>query len=117
MQMFLKDATVYMNGSLFKKDLFVDSGRIISIADSLKDMANIPHFYNMFVCPGFVDVHVHLREPGFIFKETIETGTLAAARGGYSTVCSMPNLNPPPDSTKNLNPQLESIKQTAKINV
>ena len=117
MQMFLKDATVYMNGSLFKKDLFVDSGRIISIADSLEDMANIPHFYNVFVCPGFVDVHVHLREPGFIFKETIETGTMAAARGGYSTVCSMPNLNPPPDCLENLNPQLEKINQTAKINV
>lgn len=117
MQMLLKDATVYMNGSLFKKDLFVDGGRIISIANSLDDMANVPHFYNMFVFPGFVDVHVHLREPGFIFKETIESGTLAAARGGYSTVCSMPNLNPPPDSIKNLTPQLESINKTAKINV
>ena len=117
MQMLFKNATVYINGSLFKKDLLVSSGRIISIADSLEDMANVPHFYNMFVSPGFVDVHVHLREPGFIFKETIETGTMAAAHGGYSTVCSMPNLNPPPDCTKNLTPQLESIKQTAKINV
>ena len=47
--------------------------------------------------PGFADVHVHLREPGFSYKETVATGTLAAARGGYTTVCSMPNLNPTPD--------------------
>ena len=51
-----------------------------------------------FLLPGLVDVHVHLREPGFFYKETIATGTRAAARGGYSDVCAMPNLNPVPDS-------------------
>lgn len=69
------------------------------------------------VFPGFVDVHVHLREPGFCYKETVLSGTLAAARGGYTTVCSMPNLNPVPDSLQNLNVQINIIKNSAKINV
>ena len=70
-----------------------------------------------FLFPGFVDVHVHLREPGFLYKETIATGTLAAARGGYSDVCSMPNLNPVPDSAQHLAPQLEAIARDALIRV
>lgn len=56
------------------------------------------------VLPGFVDVHVHLREPGFSYKETISSGTLAAAHGGYSRVCAMPNLDPAPDSLQTLAP-------------
>ena len=67
--------------------------------------------------PGFADVHVHLREPGFSYKETIATGTLAAARGGYTAVCAMPNLNPVPDSLENLRPQLEAIERDARISV
>lgn len=74
-------------------------------------------FDNCAVFPGFIDVHVHLREPGFSYKETIETGSKACARGGYSTVCSMPNLNPVPDSMENLDAQLELIKNSAVINV
>lgn len=67
--------------------------------------------------PGFVDVHVHLREPGFIYKETVASGTAAAARGGYTTVFSMPNLSPVPDSRENLDLQLEAIKRDALIDV
>ena len=67
--------------------------------------------------PGFADVHVHLREPGFSYKETVETGTLAAARGGYTTVCSMPNLNPAPDSMGTLAPQLSAIARNAVVEV
>ena len=67
--------------------------------------------------PGFVDVHVHLREPGFSYKETVSSGTRAAARGGYTHVFSMPNLNPVPDSLENLNVQLDIIKRDAVINV
>ena len=70
-----------------------------------------------FLFPGFVDVHVHLREPGFLYKETIATGTAACARGGYSDVCAMPNLNPVPDSPEHLAPQLEAIKKDACIRV
>jgi len=74
-------------------------------------------FDNAFVFPGFTDVHVHLREPGFSYKETIRTGTMAAARGGYTTVCAMPNLNPVPDSLENLKVQTDLIARDAVIGV
>ena len=70
-----------------------------------------------FIFPGFCDVHVHLREPGFFYKETIETGTKASARGGYTAVFSMPNLNPVPDSKENLKVQTDLIKKSAVIDV
>ena len=69
------------------------------------------------IFPGFCDVHVHFREPGFSYKETIESGSLAGAHGGYTAVCTMPNLNPVPDSLENLKQQLDLIEKDAKINV
>ena len=69
------------------------------------------------ILPGFCDVHVHFREPGFSYKETIETGSAAAARGGYTAVCTMPNLNPVPDSVENLQKQLDRIREGACIHV
>ena len=69
------------------------------------------------VFPGFCDVHVHFREPGFSYKETIETGSRASARGGYTAVCTMPNLNPVPDSVEHLNQQLQLIESSACIHV
>ena len=75
---------------------------------------NIP---NLTVFPGFCDVHVHFREPGFSYKETICSGSRAAARGGYTAVCTMPNLNPVPDSPEALNRQLSLIEDTACIHV
>ena len=69
------------------------------------------------VFPGFCDVHVHFREPGFSYKETIVTGSTAAARGGYTAVCTMANLNPVPDSIEHLNQQLQLIKDGACIHV
>ena len=69
------------------------------------------------VFPGFCDVHVHFREPGFSYKETMETGSKASARGGYTDVCTMPNLNPVPDSPEHLAQQLELIKEKAVIHV
>ena len=69
------------------------------------------------IFPGFCDVHVHFREPGFSYKETIETGCKASARGGYTAVCTMPNLNPVPDSVENLKQQTDLIEQNATINV
>ena len=68
------------------------------------------------VFPGFCDVHVHFREPGFSYKETIKSGSLSAARGGYTAVCTMPNLNPAPDSIENIDIQLKLIKDSI-INV
>ena len=72
---------------------------------------------NCTVFPGFVDVHVHLREPGFSYKETILTGTKACARGGYAHVCPMPNLSPVPDSVEHLAEQLKLIERDACIHV
>ena len=69
------------------------------------------------VFPGFCDVHVHFREPGFSYKETVKTGSLSAARGGYTAVCTMPNLNPVPDSVENLNIQRKLIEKDACIHV
>lgn len=69
------------------------------------------------VFPGFCDVHVHFREPGFFYKENMKSGSSAAARGGYTTVCTMPNLNPVPDTLENLNVQRDIIKKDAVINV
>ena len=72
---------------------------------------------NIVVFPGFCDVHVHFREPGFSYKETIKSGSRAAAHGGYTTVCTMPNLNPVPDSRENLALQLDMIKKDASVEV
>ena len=76
-----------------------------------KDMAR----YSLF--PGFCDVHVHFREPGFSYKETMASGTKAAAAGGYTHVCTMPNLNPVPDSVEHIMPQLQAICDSACIHV
>lgn len=74
-------------------------------------------FSRCVVLPGFCDVHVHLREPGFSYKETIASGSLASARGGYTAVCSMPNLNPVPDSVEHLKAQQDIIDDSACIHV
>ena len=69
------------------------------------------------VFPGFIDPHVHLRKPGFEYKDTIKTGTMSAAKGGYTTVFAMPNLNPVPDTLENLQVEKDAIKRDAVINV
>jgi dihydroorotase len=77
----------------------------------------MPAFSDCLILPGFCDVHVHLREPGFCYKETIASGTASAARGGYTAVCSMPNLNPVPDSKQHLQVQIKAIESDACIAV
>lgn len=74
-------------------------------------------FDNVSILPGFCDVHVHFREPGFSYKETISSGSRAAARGGYTDVCTMPNLDPVPDSAENLKAQQDIIDRDAIIGV
>ena len=88
-----------------------------SIAASLDCSSFGPDKDKYSVFPGFCDVHVHFREPGFSYKETIKTGTLAAAVGGYTAVCTMPNLNPVPDSAEHLKQQTEIIEKDACIAV
>ena len=83
-----------------------------------KAKALIPSFSDKYVIlPGFCDVHVHFREPGFSYKETIASGSRAAARGGFTSVCTMPNLNPVPDSVPHIKEQLEIIERDAVIDV
>ena len=72
---------------------------------------------NIVILPGFCDVHVHFREPGFSYKETIYTGSRAGAHGGYTSVCTMPNLSPVPHNAENIGKQLEIIKSDAVIKV
>ena len=71
----------------------------------------------LYLFPGFVDVHVHFREPGFAYKETISTGSMAAARGGYTAVCTMPNLKPVPSTLSQLQQEIEIINRDAVIHV
>ena len=85
-----------------------------SISSPALSVFNSPQYA---VFPGFCDVHVHFREPGFSYKETIATGSRASARGGYTAVCTMPNLNPVPDSVEHLRQQLELIEESACIHV
>ena len=69
------------------------------------------------VMPGLCDVHVHFREPGFCYKETIKSGSMSASAGGFTTVFTMPNLNPTPDSVENIKIQLDAIEKSAVVNV
>ena len=93
------------------------------VADSFSKCLLTDEFFGSFnnpeyiILPGFCDVHVHFREPGFCYKETIKSGSMAAKAGGYTDVCTMPNLNPVPDCREALNIQLEAIKNDAVINV
>ena len=108
----LDNALVYQQGQLVEKSVSVSNDGIIDVSAS--PVAGVSgHSY--LVVPGLVDVHVHLREPGFFYKETIASGTKAAARGGYTTVCAMPNLNPAPDSVENLQKQLDIIEKDAEV--
>ena len=95
-----------------KQDDRSDVNRIVSI-----DVPELGCQGDYVIFPGFCDVHVHLREPGFSYKETIETGTKAAAHGGYTTICPMPNLNPVPDNYEHLKEELDLIEKEALIEV
>lgn len=107
-----------MNGEFATCDVLIDGREIAAVGrDIVAEDAEIVNVTGKYVVPGFVDVHVHLREPGFSYKETIETGTRAAARGGYTMVCPMPNLDPAPDSVEHLAEQLSLIENTAAVKV
>ena len=101
----LSNVNFFQDGHFVFRNQFFFKGKAPSVSDSV------------FVIPGLVDVHVHLREPGFSYKETIKTGTAAAAAGGYTAVCSMPNLAPVPDTYENLKVQLDVIRRDAAIQV
>ena len=116
MSLLLTGGAVFLNGSFQNMDLAIDQGRIVSVSPS-QENTSVIELHNCLIVPGFVDVHVHLREPGFSYKETIYSGTAAAAAGGYTAVCAMPNLKPVPDSVDTLGLQLDLIRRNANIRV
>ena len=109
------NAVIYTGGRFAAGEFAVEGGRIVPVAGAAPDRT--VDLGGRHVIPGLVDVHVHLREPGFSQKETIASGTAAAARGGYTTVCSMPNLNPAPDAPDTLRAQAEIIRRDAVVRV
>ncbi len=118
MEMLLKNANVYYGGQFSVQDIIISDSKISAVGrDLVSPSAICFDLKGLTVFPGFVDVHVHLREPGFFYKETIKSGTVASAAGGYTDVCSMPNLNPCPDTFAHLKEQLDIIEKDAVIHV
>lgn len=116
MKTVFKGAYIYENGVMKKQNLLFD-GVSLSFLNGKAFPSDAPVIDNTVILPGFCDVHVHFREPGFSYKETVKTGSLAAARGGYTAVMTMPNLKPVPDSKENLRLQLDVIERDAVIPV
>ena len=118
MRMLLKGGLVYENGHLVPMDVEITDGFVTGRGQAISSNADkVYDCRNLAVFPGFADVHVHLREPGFSYKETIESGTKACARGGYTVVGAMPNLNPAPDCDEHLRIQEDMIASQAVIRV
>ncbi len=120
MTFLIKDAICYLDGKFKKSSVLIKDGLIHSLGVSIS-FENIDRTIDAmgkyFLIPGFVDVHTHLREPGFSYKETIKSGSMAGARAGYNVLCTMPNLNPAPDCTENLKVQTDIIDRDAVIDV
>ena len=99
-------------------DLLIEDGRIKAVEKQIEEQADeIIDARNKYVMPGLIDLHVHLREPGYEYKETIQTGSKAAARGGFTTICAMPNTNPATDSPERIEAVLKKGKEEAVVNV
>lgn len=118
--------TLIKNGKIVTKDnqmmacdLWLENGIISGIGKDFSEITFDQEYdaNNQLITPGLVDVHVHLREPGFTYKETIKDGSKSAARGGYTTVCAMPNLNPVPDTVEKFNEVLAIIEKDAVVKV
>lgn len=118
MRLLLTGGSVFRDGGFQPLEIAVSEGRIVSVSPRLpRDGAAVVELNHCFVVPGFVDVHVHLREPGFSYKETVASGTAAAAAGGYTAVCAMPNLDPVPDSRSHLRAERAAIERDARVHV
>ncbi|MBO4922350.1 MAG: dihydroorotase [Lachnospiraceae bacterium] len=122
MKTLLSNAKVFTHGSFLETNVLIEDGVVFSLSDSIDVLAADPSvgvidYSGKYIFPGFVDVHVHFREPGFLYKEDIATGSKAAAHGGYTHVFTMPNLNPVPDSIENMNEELKAIHEKACVKV
>ncbi len=115
----IKGAKVWTNGAFEVCDVRMCEGVLTELQPTIQPIEGerVVLAEGKVLLPGLVDMHVHLREPGYGYKETIATGTAAAAKGGFTTVCTMPNLNPAPDSLANLEEQLRLIREEAQIEV
>ncbi|AIM25069.1 dihydroorotase [Melissococcus plutonius] len=118
--------TLIKNGTIVDKKnkrisaaIWIEDNKIKAIGSTF-DNENFDHVFDakgQLITPGLIDIHVHLREPGFTYKETIKTGSRAAARGGFTTVCAMPNLNPVPDTPEKLQKIYDIIKQESIVKI
>lgn len=117
MDFIIKNSKVLINNKLIQTDVFISQGKIKEIRKNINYPCKSYDFKNHILVPGLIDVHTHLREPGYEYKETIKSGTKAAAHGGYTDICCMPNLNPNTDSLKTTKNLLKLIKDKALINV
>ena len=117
----IKGGKIYKAGEFVPNELLVvdapEKAGLRSETGSDFDFKRVINADNSFILPSFCDVHVHFREPGQSYKETISTGSMAAAHGGYTTVCTMPNLKPAPSTMDTLRVQLELIEKDAVIEV
>lgn len=118
MSLLLKNGMILEQGEKVRKDILIENGMIARMDERIGTEAEETlDLGGKLVTPGLVDVHVHLREPGGEHKETIETGTLAAARGGFTAVCPMPNTRPVPDTVETMHRIKQRIRETAHVKV
>ncbi len=114
----LKNGMAFTRSGFERRDILLSDGRIaLDPSGEKASGAEVFDAEGFHIVPGFVDVHVHLREPGFSYKESIASGSAAAAHGGYTGICAMPNLNPPPSNVEDLSKELEIIRESAVIPV
>ncbi|MBQ9521940.1 MAG: dihydroorotase [Oscillospiraceae bacterium] len=116
MMLLFTGGTVWRGGQFREEPLAVSGANIVPCPAGTNG-ASVIRVPGCVIVPGFTDVHVHFRQPGFAYKETIYSGTFAAAAGGYTTVCAMPNLNPVPDTPEHLQAELDLIQRDAIIRV
>ncbi|UUV99323.1 dihydroorotase [Vagococcus luciliae] len=111
---------VTRRNQLIPVDIWIEEGKIKGIGqftETAESFEQVVDAKNGLITPGLVDVHVHFREPGFEYKETIETGSRSAAKGGFTTVCAMPNVNPVPDTPEKLTDMYQRIEKDSVVNI
>jgi dihydroorotase len=113
----IKNGQVLIDNQVEKKDILMDEGKIIQIDDSILKDCEVIDAAGLTVIPGLVDVHVHFREPGHTEKETIHTGSLAAAHGGFTSVFAMPNVIPFPDDVDTMKDYQQLKKNLLYIHI